>query len=100
MSWDARIDGLIQVNLFDRDFFKPLPTTDTKPSVDPYAPEERETILEAFRTKKPLLQAGMAADLESEENPTSAFLQHAPQLREFSLLDRRQIRLHFQSDRG
>jgi integrase len=53
MLRDARIDGLIQVNLFDRDFFKPLPTTDTKPSVDPYTPEEREIILEAFRTKKP-----------------------------------------------
>src|SRR6266481_705109 len=53
MLRDARIDGLIQVNLFDRDFFKALPTTDTKPSIDPYTPEEREIILEAFRTKKP-----------------------------------------------
>ena len=53
MLQDARIDGLIQGNLFDRDFFKVLPTTDTKPSIDPYTPEEREIILEAFRTKKP-----------------------------------------------
>jgi len=53
MLRDARIDGLIQVNLFDRDFFKPLPTTDTKPSIDRYTPEEREIILEAFHTKKP-----------------------------------------------
>jgi hypothetical protein len=47
---DARIDGLITLDLFDRDFFKPLSITDTKPSIDPYKPEEREIILEAFRT--------------------------------------------------
>ena len=49
--------------------------------------------------RKQLLQAGMAADPESKEDPTAAFLQHAPQLREFSLLDRSEISLHFQSDR-
>jgi integrase len=53
MIRDARIDGLITVNLFDRDFFKPLPPTDTKPSIDPYTPEEREIILGAFRIKRP-----------------------------------------------
>lgn len=41
------------VDLFDRAFFKPLSITDTKPSIDSYTPEERETILEAFRTKRP-----------------------------------------------
>jgi hypothetical protein len=45
--------------------------------------------------RKQLLQAGMAADPESKEDPTAAVLQHAPQLREFSLLDRSEIRLHF-----
>lgn len=53
MLRDARIDGHVSVNLYDRDFFKPLPTTDTKPSIDPYTPEEREIILEYFRTKNP-----------------------------------------------
>ena len=53
MLRDARIDGCIKINLYDRDFFKPLPTTDTKPSIDPYTPEEREIIIEAFRTKRP-----------------------------------------------
>ena len=53
MLRDARIDGLIKIDLFDPDFFKPLPITDTKPSIDPYTPEERETILDAFRTKRP-----------------------------------------------
>jgi integrase len=53
MLRDARIDGLIKVNLYDRAFFKPLPITDSKPSINPYTPEERESILEAFRTKRP-----------------------------------------------
>jgi integrase len=53
MLRDARIDGLIKVDLYDRDFFKPLPITDSKPSIDPYTPEEREIILEAFRTNRP-----------------------------------------------
>jgi integrase len=53
MLRDARVDGLIRVDLFDKDFFKPLSTTDTKPSIDPFTPEEREQILEAFRTKRP-----------------------------------------------
>jgi integrase len=30
-----------------------MPITDTKPSIDPYMPEEREVILEAFRAKRP-----------------------------------------------
>jgi hypothetical protein len=45
MLRDARMDGLIKVNLYDRAFFKPLPITDGKPSIDPYTPEEREIIL-------------------------------------------------------
>jgi len=53
MLRDARVDGLVKVDLYDRDFFKPLPITDTKPSIDPYTPEEREIILEAFRTARP-----------------------------------------------
>src|SRR5262249_8751586 len=56
MLRDARADGLIRVDLYDRalrSVFKPLSTTDTKPSIDPYTPEEREIILEAFRTKRP-----------------------------------------------
>lgn len=52
MLRDARVDGHIKANLFDRDFFKSLSLTDTKPSVDPYTPEEREIILEEFRVKK------------------------------------------------
>jgi integrase len=52
MLRDARIDGLIKVNLYDRAFFKPLSITDSKPSIDPYPPEEREIILEAFRTMR------------------------------------------------
>ena len=35
MLRDARVDGLIKANLFDRDFFKPLPITDSKPSINP-----------------------------------------------------------------
>jgi len=53
MLRDARVDGLVKVDLYDRAFFKPLPLTDTKPSIDPYTPEEREIILEAFKTKRP-----------------------------------------------
>jgi integrase len=53
MIRDARVDGLVKSNLFDRVFFKALSITDTKPSIDPYTPEEREIILEAFRTKRP-----------------------------------------------
>jgi integrase len=53
MIRDARVDGIITVDLYDRDFFKALPLTDTKPSIDPYTPEQREIILEAFRTKRP-----------------------------------------------
>jgi integrase len=52
MLRDARVDGHVSVNLFDRAFFKPLSITDSKPSIDPYTPEERELILEAFRTKR------------------------------------------------
>ncbi len=50
---DARVEGLITSILYDRDLFKPLPLTDVKSSVDPYTPEEREIILERFRTKRP-----------------------------------------------
>ena len=39
MLRDARIDGFITLDLFDRDFFKPLSITDSKPSIDPYKPE-------------------------------------------------------------
>ena len=53
MLRDARVDGLVTTDLYDAAFFKPLPITDTKPSIDPYTPEEREAILQAFRTKRP-----------------------------------------------
>ena len=53
MLRDACVDGLVKSNLYYRDFFKTLPITDTKPSIDPYTPEERDIILEAFRTKRP-----------------------------------------------
>src|SRR5215813_295747 len=53
MLRDARVDGLVKSNLYDRDFFKTLPITDTKPSIDPYTPEEWDIILEAFWTKRP-----------------------------------------------
>jgi integrase len=53
MLRDARVDGLVKTDLFDRAFFKPLSITNTKPSIDPYTPEEREIIIEAFRTKRP-----------------------------------------------
>jgi hypothetical protein len=53
MIRDARVDGYIKTDLFNRAFFKALSITDTKPSIDPYTPEEREIILEAFRTKRP-----------------------------------------------
>ena len=53
MLRDAGVDRLVKSNLYDRDFFHPLPLTDTKKSIDPYKPEERETILDAFRTKRP-----------------------------------------------
>jgi hypothetical protein len=53
MLRDARVDRLIKTDLYDRAFFKPLSITDSKPSIDPYTPEEREIILEAFQTKRP-----------------------------------------------
>ena len=49
----ARAEGLLTVDLYDKAFFTPLPVTDSKPSIDPYTPEEREIIIEAFRTKRP-----------------------------------------------
>ena len=53
MLRDARMEGHLKVDLYDRGFFKPLPLTDVRPSIDPYTPEEREIILEAFRTQRP-----------------------------------------------
>jgi integrase len=53
MLRDTRVDGLVKTDLYDRIFFKPLSITDTKPSIDPYTSEEREIILEGFRTKRP-----------------------------------------------
>jgi integrase len=53
MIRDARIAGHVTANLFDKDLFKPLPLTDSESSIDPFEPDEREAILEAFRTKKP-----------------------------------------------
>jgi integrase len=52
MLRDARM-GHLKVDLYDRVFFKPLPLTDVKSSIDPYTSEEREIILEAFRTQRP-----------------------------------------------
>ena len=53
MLRDALVDGKIKTDLYNRHFFKKLPLTDTDPSIDPYTPEEREIIIEAFRTKRP-----------------------------------------------
>ena len=50
---DARGEGLIPQILYDRDLFKPLSLTDVKSSIDPYTPEERESILERFRKHRP-----------------------------------------------
>jgi hypothetical protein len=46
----ARRTRAMTQNLFDRDLFSALPLTDTETSIDPYTPEERELILEDFRT--------------------------------------------------
>jgi integrase len=50
---DARAKRLVSGELYDRAFLKPLPQTDRRSSIDPYTPEERETILEGFREKRP-----------------------------------------------
>ncbi len=49
---DARGEGLLTADLYDRAFFKPLPATDTDSSIDPYTPEEREAILQGFKEKR------------------------------------------------
>jgi integrase len=49
MLKDARRNGAIALNLFDRDLFNAVPLTDTETSIDPYTPEERELILGDFR---------------------------------------------------
>jgi len=49
---DARSEGLLTADLYDRAFFKPLPETDTDSSIDPYTPEEREAILQGFKEKR------------------------------------------------
>ena len=53
MLKDARRTGAIAKNLFDRDLFTALPLTDTETSIDPYTPDERDRILEDFRTNSP-----------------------------------------------
>jgi len=53
MLKDCRRAGVLRMNLFDRDLFSSLPLTDTESSIDPYTPQERELILEAFRRKRP-----------------------------------------------
>jgi integrase len=49
MLKSARGAGLLMVDLYDRAFFSPLPLTDSESSIDPFTPEERDNILEAFR---------------------------------------------------
>jgi integrase len=49
---DARGEGFISVDLYDRAFFKPLPLTDTEGNIDSYTPEERELILQGFKEKR------------------------------------------------
>lgn len=51
MLRDARASGVLKSNPYDKIFFKRLPETDSKPAIDPYTPEERNIILEEFRTK-------------------------------------------------
>jgi integrase len=53
MPKDARRIGALTANLFDRDFYDPLPQTDTKSSIEPHTPGERELIIEGFRLKRP-----------------------------------------------
>jgi integrase len=53
MLKDARRNGALRVNLFDRDLLSSLPLTDTETSIDPYTSEERELILAAFRRQRP-----------------------------------------------
>jgi hypothetical protein len=53
MLRDARGEGAMTTDLYDRAIFKPLPLTEMNPSIDPYTPEEREAILEGFRSKRP-----------------------------------------------
>lgn len=53
MLKDARRTGAITQNLFDRDLFSVLPLTDTETSIDPSTPDERELILDDFRTTSP-----------------------------------------------
>ncbi len=53
MLRDARVEGVVNVDLFDKVLFRPLPMTDVETSTDPYTPEEREDILEGFKTHRP-----------------------------------------------
>ena len=48
----ARGEGCMTVDLYDRAFFKALPLTDSEDSIDPYTPEERESILDGFRKSR------------------------------------------------
>ena len=49
----ARGKGILTRDLYDKAFLSPLPLTDSHVSIDPYEPDERETILEAFKAKRP-----------------------------------------------
>jgi integrase len=53
MIRDARKEGLVTIDLYDKTLFPKLPETDTDNSIDPYTPEERETILGTFKAKRP-----------------------------------------------
>ena len=53
MLRDARGEGVMIANLYDRAIFKPLPLTDKADSIDPYTSEEREAILDGFKQKRP-----------------------------------------------
>ena len=53
MLRDARGEGAMTANLYDKAIFSPLPLTDRESSIDPYTPEERDAILEGFKQKRP-----------------------------------------------
>jgi len=48
----ARGKGTLTRDLYDKAFLSPLPLTDSHISIDPYDSDEREAILEAFKSKR------------------------------------------------
>jgi integrase len=72
MLKDARRNGAIAHNLFDRDLFSTLPLTDSETRIDPYTPEERERILEDFRVTCPHYYAFVYHQFWTGSRPSEA----------------------------